>query len=523
MPSKKGKFLVYPRVSSASQEEGTSLDTQTAACIKLAVSQGYSKDDAIVLREVWTGVTLDRPQLTVARRLVADGEVTALFAYSTDRLSRDGLELLTLVREFAGRGVDVQFVQEPTDTSPEGELVYFVRGFAWRQEHAKIRERTIRARDAIARGGAWPAGSGGRTFGYNLHPVTGERVVNEEEAKVVRWIFRKYAEGWSLYRIATKLNNDGIPSKTGGGWWTNVVKGILENTSYIGVDYYGKKRSVGGERGKAKSVRVPKEQWIEVRGYSPRLVSDSLFRRVQERRREAQARRVAPNLYKYELTGFVKCGKCGERSVTGSGEVRGIRYYWCTGGAAKHLGVHRKCDVRRINARWMDGQVWTAVVSMVQDPSGVIAGLKLGVQTGGGDLGKEIKRLQGELARVKGEEKRLLVLYTRDTNVSVEVLDAQAAQLSASREDLQNRLASLEQQRASADTVDEASERIREYCEQVRNELDDLDVDGRRALMSRLGIKVVAVPGDLLVTAELDSGFVVNEDTTPPGSSAAPG
>lgn len=472
------------------------------------------EEDAIILREVWTGVTLDRPKLKVARRLVEDGEVTAFFAYSTDRLSRDGLELLTLVREFVGSGVEVHFVQEPTDSTPEGELVYFVRGFAWRQEHAKIRERTTRAKNAMARNGVWPTGFRNPPYGYGRGSVNGKREVIEEEAKVVRWMFRKYADGWSIYRIVTKLNDDGIPSKTGGLWSPTTVRGIFRNSRYIGVEYYGKKRSVGGDRGKAKQVRVPKEQWIEVKGYSPRLVSDSVWRRVQERLVEAQARRSGSNQHQYPLTGFVRCGSCGERSVTGANQTKGKRYYWCTGAASVYLKEHRQCRVGRVNARWMEGQVWTAVVSMVEDPSGIIAGLKLGVQTGGGDLGKEIKRIQAELARVDSEEKRLLLLYTRDTKVSVELLDAQAAQLSASREDLQNRLASLEEQRASAETVDEASEQIREYCQRMRNELDDLDVDGRRALMSRLGIKVVAVPRDLLVTAELDSGFVVNEDTT---------
>ena len=522
MSGKKGKFVVYPRVSAAAQEEGTSLDTQTAACIKLAVLQGYSEDDAIVLREVWTGVTVDRPQLAIARRMSADGEIEAMFVYSTDRLSRDAVDLLVLIREFGACGVDLRFVLEPMDASPEGELVNFVRGFAWRQEHAKIRERSVRAKDAIARDGRWPSGWRNQRFGYDGDAVTRKRVVNEEEAKVVRWIFRKYVDGWSIYRITRYLNDNGIRSKTGVGWWPNVVRSILKNTSYIGVDYYGQNRSVGGDRGKGKQVRAPREQWIEVRGHSPRLVSDSLWLRAQERIGSSQARRSSMGVHNYALTGFVKCGKCGMHSLVGSGHVKSEWYYWCNGAAARHQGKNRKCDVTRVNAKWMEGRVWTAVVSMIQDPGAMIAALTMDVETGGGDLGEEVKRLERELARVEREEQRMLVLYQRGT-VRVELLDSQMAELSASREDLQNRLISLEKQRASVETVEEAGERIREYCKKVRSEIDDLDADGKRALMYRLGIRVVAVPGDLLVTAELDSGFVVNEDTSPPNSGAVLG
>ena len=31
--------------------------------------------------------------------------------------------------------------------------------------------------------------------------------------------------------------------------------------------------------------------------------------------------------------------------------------------------------------------------------------------------------------------------------------------------------------------------------------------------MSRMGVKVLAVKGDVMITAELDPGFVANEDT----------
>ena len=126
MSGKKGKFVAYARVAAASEEGGASLDTQTAACIELAVSQGYSEVDAIVFSEVWSGVVLDRPQLTVARRMAAADEIEALFVSSIDRLSRDAVDLLMLMREFATHGVDVHFVQGPSDSAPQAEFFKLV-------------------------------------------------------------------------------------------------------------------------------------------------------------------------------------------------------------------------------------------------------------------------------------------------------------------------------------------------------------------------------------------------------------
>ena len=63
--------------------------------------------------------------------------------------------------------------------------------------------------------------------------------MNEAEASVLKRIFWLYAAGWSVYRIATTLNAEGIRSKTGGLWRVSALRRILSNTSYMGVDYYG--------------------------------------------------------------------------------------------------------------------------------------------------------------------------------------------------------------------------------------------------------------------------------------------
>ena len=86
--------------------------------------------------------------------------------------------------------------------------------------------------------------------------------------------------------------------------------------------------------------------------------------------------------------------------------------------------------------------------------------------------------------------------------------------MSATLEGLRRRLAALEEQRLKEESVVAAGERIRDYCLRVSASLEGLDADGKRALMSRLGVKVVAVKRDLMITAEIDPGFVANEGSS---------
>jgi hypothetical protein len=55
-------------------------------------------------------------------------------------------------------------------------------------------------------------------YGYDT-AFSGELIINEEEAKVIRWIFERYLAGDSLGRIATGLQKHNIPSPSGKLKW----------------------------------------------------------------------------------------------------------------------------------------------------------------------------------------------------------------------------------------------------------------------------------------------------------------
>ena len=141
---------LYLRVSTRGQEEeGTSLETQEAADRRHAAEHGYRVDEGHVYREVYTGVELwERPQLTRLREAIRRREVDAVIVYAIDRLARDPVHLGVILSEAEHAGVAVEFVTEPLDHSPEGQLIRFVRGYAAKVEHEKIKDRTQRGKMA---------------------------------------------------------------------------------------------------------------------------------------------------------------------------------------------------------------------------------------------------------------------------------------------------------------------------------------------------------------------------------------
>ncbi|MBE6059274.1 MAG: hypothetical protein E7215_03745 [Clostridium sulfidigenes] len=90
-----------------------------------------------------------------------------------------------------------------------------------------------------------------RFLGYDKDE-NGNLVINEEQAKIVRRIFREYLDGKGYAVIARGLEADGVKTAAGKTkWWDSTIKGILENEKYYGelllqktvtVDYLTKKR-----------------------------------------------------------------------------------------------------------------------------------------------------------------------------------------------------------------------------------------------------------------------------------------
>ena len=92
----------------------------------------------------------------------------------------------------------------------------------------------MRGKEERARSGRIPQATGRGMCGYHYDPTAGRRVVNGEQAAVVRRIFEDFAAGASIMGITNALNEEGIPSYTGRGWSPWTVRNMLRNPGYTG-------------------------------------------------------------------------------------------------------------------------------------------------------------------------------------------------------------------------------------------------------------------------------------------------
>jgi hypothetical protein len=76
-----------------------------------------------------------------------------------------------------------------------------------------------------------------KALGFGIDPDKnndGRIIVLENEAEIVRRIFREFIAGQSFTAIARNLHRDGVPTRNGGVWRQSTVAGVLRNRVYIG-------------------------------------------------------------------------------------------------------------------------------------------------------------------------------------------------------------------------------------------------------------------------------------------------
>ena len=121
-----------------------------------------------------------------------------------------------------------------------------------------------------------------KCYGYEVGS-NGELAVNPEEAKVVRWIFEQYLAGDSLGKIASGLEQQGIPSPTGRPKWNReAINKLLSNEKYTGRVILQKTISTG-------TVQIENNGLMErylYTGSHEAIISDEMFKVVQKEKQK---------------------------------------------------------------------------------------------------------------------------------------------------------------------------------------------------------------------------------------------
>jgi len=503
------RAAIYARVSTEDQKrEGTSLESQVSGCLSKAHDLGYQIGEDHTFLETWPGAELDRPELIKARNLIKQREIQALICHSTDRLARNPIHIAIIAEECERQGIELIFVTEPLDSSPEGQLIRYVKGYAAQIEREKIKERTMREKRMRASAGKLPAGSHARLYGYDYIPGkgTGEgiRYVNENQAHWVRQMFKWLVEeGMSTHAITYRLRDLAIPTPSGKGYWLeSTVDNILRNSAYYGKTYaftqtYGEPKyrmKPGAKRKKSGRILKPKEEWLEIPNATPAIINEELFEAAQkqlQRNRELSKRNAK---HQYLLNGHIYCHKCGRsfwgylHSARRGNKQYKYRRYHCSG--SLKIVTPIRCHNRTYLADYIEQMVWQQVEKILSQPELVLAELQRKEQEAKESSLSEtnLQRVKAQLANREKQKSRVWRAFelTGDEETfrrNIAMLDKEIKTLEEEALQLEDRISKREQAHISV-------EGLKQACELIGKNLRNASFEDKRLALEALRIKV---------------------------------
>ena len=314
---------LYIRLSKEDESEGPSQSVTNQQSLlddfvkkhRLSVYDTYIDDG-------FSGTNFDRPAF---QRMIADIEAKKVNMVITKDLSRLGRDYIMtghyMERYFPEKRVRYISLLDGIDTGIESTANDITPFRAIMNDmYAKDISKKIKSvkRDKQRKGqfiGGKPM------YGYKMHPTEKNKIVIDAEvAPIVRRIFSMALDGMSCRKIATILNEEGIPTPAAyanlpvgnpgpytGLWSSERISDMLQNETYIGNMVQGRMVKVNYKS--KKCLRQPREKWVIVEGTHEPLVDRETFQKVRmlvESRKHTRSR-----TYDFLLKGLIFCHECG--------------------------------------------------------------------------------------------------------------------------------------------------------------------------------------------------------------------
>ena len=311
------RCAIYTRVSTEHglDQEFNSLDAQYEAASAYIKSQAHAGWTLIRSRYDdggYSGGSTDRPDLQKLLDDIRARKIDVIVVYKVDRLTRSLADFAKLVELFDSHGVSfVSVTQQFNTTNSMGRLTLNVL-LSFAQFEREVTSERIRDKIAASkRKGLWVGGN--LPLGYEMKD--GKIAIVEEEAELVRFIFRRYLELGSVNELLRDLRERYIRTKsrqlatgtTRGGipFGRGTLYYVLSNHFYIGEVKY-------------KNEILPGEQ--------PPIMDRALFEAVRKKSLAQWSHRtVVRNKSDHPLTGFL-FDDAGHRMIPTHATKAGIRY-----------------------------------------------------------------------------------------------------------------------------------------------------------------------------------------------------
>ena len=304
------RVAAYARVSTDAEEQSSSFEAQKDYYERLInETPGWTFAGIYADRGITGTSTEHRAGFLAMMEDCRAGKIDRILTKSVSRFARNTVDSLNAIRELKGLGIGVDFEKENIFTlDSKGEFLITIMSSLSQEESRSISENVrwgIKKRMADGKYSVTYS----HFIGYD-RGEDGKMVVNENEANIVRFIFRSRLQGYSDTATANRLMELGVPAPYGGEKWSpTVVRHMLSNEKMKG-DALIQKSYVADFLDKRQRKNKGEVRQYYVTGGHEAIIDPVLFDHVQEIVKasiEDERGFSGVNPWSTKLV----CGKCG--------------------------------------------------------------------------------------------------------------------------------------------------------------------------------------------------------------------
>lgn len=310
------KYLVYVRVSGVKDSQKDSISNQIDICRYWLEKNNFEWSEKSIFKDKDKSGTmfLERTAMQLILQKARNREIEMVVFKSIHRLARDLKDALEIKEVLVAHGVRVITIEEDYDSYKEGKNdMKFEMHSMFAAQYPKTLSVSISSALAakVRRGDH----IGRVPFGYDR--IDHKLVIKEEEARVVRQMFKWYNEDGIGFKNITHMLNKRVEEgdfpkpRNGGVWQLTTVSSMIRNPTFCGTFILNKHTTIKID-GRKKQIVNPKEKWNIFEDHHPKIVSKEEWEKANNKKVVNRRTKISPW---NEFRGLMKCGNCGYNMI----------------------------------------------------------------------------------------------------------------------------------------------------------------------------------------------------------------
>ncbi|MCY9007131.1 recombinase family protein [Peribacillus frigoritolerans] len=294
---------VYLRLSRDEENLGIEqiLDNHRQTLINLCNENKWSYE---IFEEVASSSTIiNREQMVKLLDRIQQDYFDAVVVMDIDRLSRNEYDASDIKRILYQTETFIITPYRMYDlTKDDDSLLLGITNLIASGEYKQILKRMRRGKEYAQKQGHWTNGIA--PLGYTKDTKT-KKLVPNERAKDIQFIFSKIAKGTTIPDLLIQLKNMGIKTRQGNDFHYNSIQRIINNEAYKGTIISN--RTIGKHSTKIR----PKEEWIIVHNAHESIIDETTWNTANKLVNEYSFKAPRSKNRIYPTSNLIYCANCG--------------------------------------------------------------------------------------------------------------------------------------------------------------------------------------------------------------------